>query len=379
MKIFRWLLVLSAAAAVAALDWYLEEALHVQYGEWRYSFSAFRAALAVVALVAALQIAFKLLGAVFFFPSRLSHWRRERASKQRREFLEAGVRAQALGDDKQALKSFSSLSAAGDAEGVYAWLAARAAEELGDLPKRDEWLRRAATDSSADIAAAAKARLACEDNRMSEAFNILSAAGAPSGSPLLARIYLDIAQRRGQWPQALAAAYRLRPSVRPPERTAAAADIIRAGLSQTGELAALKEFWKGVSAEDQKTPALLAEYLYALHRLGDGKAAADALERAVKTAPGAPEILAAAAAFGGQNICENIFAGGQNRADDKNPEYLSAMGALAARLELWGKARRYYQMANSLRPDPRAAKALAAVEEKMQADAPEKKDNFSRP
>ena len=381
MKIFRWFFAAALAAAVIALDWYLDKPLHLQYGAWRESFSALRMVMALFIFIIALQLLLKLCAAVLFFPSRVARWRRARDQKSKYDSMAEGVRALAVEDNKQALKSFSHL-AGGDSKGAYAWLAARAAESLGDSAKRDEWLRRAAADSSEDIAAAAKARLARAENRLSEAFNILSAAGAPYGSPLLANIYLDIARRRRQWPQALAAAYRMQAHANSPERTKIADEIARTGLAEIAELEPLKDFWKtNVSAEDRKKPALLAEYIFALHRLGDGKGASESLERASKTAAHAPEIISAIAALGGQEMRENAFARGQKNADDKNTEYLAAMGVLAERLGLWGKARRYYQMANALRPEPRHTKALAELEEKMQTESENKdgKDDFARP
>ncbi len=375
MKIFRWLFAAALAAAVAALDWYLDKPLHLQYGAWRESFSALRVLMALVICIVALQLFLKLCAVVLFFPSHLARWRRGRGEKSKYEAMAEGVRALATDDHKQAFKSFSRL-AADDAKGVYAWLAARAAGALGDSEKRGEWLRRAAANSAEDIAAAAKAQLAQEENRLGEAFDILSTAGAPYGSPLLANIYLDIARKRRRWPQALAAAYRLQTQAG--AQTKPADEIARAGLAEIGELEALKDFWKtNVAAEDRKKPALLAAYVYALHRLG-GKEAEETLERALKSAAGAPEIIAAAADLGGQAMREDAFARGEKNADNKNAEYLSAMGALAGRLGLWGRARRYYQMANALHPEPRHAKELSELEEQMRAEA-EDKSGFVRP
>lgn len=368
MKIFRWFLIAVLAGAIIALDWYLDKPLHLQYGAWRESFSALRVVMSLVIFVIALQLFIKLCAAVLFMPSRVSRWRRAREEKRMRDSLAEGVRALAVEDNKQAFKSFSHL-AQNDSSGAFSWLAARAAEKQGDRAKRDEWLRRASVDSSKDIAAAAKAKLAREENRLSEAFSILSAAGAPYGSPLLANIYLEIARQRKQWPQALAAAYRLMAHGNSPAQTKIAGEIARGGLAEIAELDALRDFWKtNISDEDRKKPALVAEYIYALERLGDGKGAREYLERAAKAAAAAPAIIAAVADLGGQELRENAFTRGQKNADEKNPDYLAAMGALAERLELWGKARRYYQMANALRPERRYVQALAELEEKMQTE-----------
>ena len=203
---------------------------------------------------------------------------------------------------------------------------------------RDEWLRLAAATAGADIAAAAKAEIADAGGRDGEAFHILGEAGAPRGSPLLAKMYLRLARRREQWPQALAAAYRLRDDGRARKWEEAASDIAAAALKNIGDSAALRSFWKNnIAAEDQKKPPLLAEYIGALHRLGDEDALAEALERAVKTAARSPVILSAVAAMGSEKICETAFAAAQKSGDDKNnPEYLRAAAMLAGAPETLG-------------------------------------------
>ena len=368
MKIFRWLFAAAIAAAVAALDLYLDKPLHLQYGDWRESFSALRMLMAFVICVAAMQLFLKLAAAVLFFPSRMARWRRARDQKAHNDALAEGVRALAMEDDKRALKLFSRL-AERDSKDVFPWLAARAADSLGDAETRDQWLRRAASDSAKDVAAAAKAMLAREENRLNDALGILGAAGAPYGAPLLAGVYLDVARELRRWPQALAAAYRLQAHANPRRRRTIADEIARAGLADMEEPAELRHFWKtNISADDRKKPTMQAEYIRALRRLGDDAGAAEALERAAKTSGGAPAVISAAADLGGQELRETVFARGEKNPENKNPEYLAAMGALAGSLGFSGKARRYYQAANALRPEPRFAKALAEVEEKMRAE-----------
>lgn len=384
MKLLRWiknaLLLAAVAALIVASHFYLDRPLVVEYGGWRISPTASVAAAAAMLAFVLLALALKLISPLLFLPSYLAKWKAKRAEKSRRETLAEGARAMALDDHRRAFKAFSRLARYSDSDGVYSWLAAAAADKSDDRAAREEWLRRAAEGDSADIAAAAKAELASAENRDDEAFKILADAGAPGGSPLLAKMYLRAARRREQWPQALSAAYRLRDGARARKWELAASEIAETALAKTEDAAALRSFWKNnVAAADQKNPTLLAAYIRALHRLGDGATLAETLERAIKTAGDSSAVLSAVAEMGAEKICESAFAAAQKRGEDKtDPEYLRAMAMLAERLKLWGRARRYYQMANSLRPDPRNVRALDALEAQMHSE-PENDSASARP
>ena len=381
MNIFRWiknaLLLAAIVAIVVASHVYLDERLIVEYGGWR---AAPKASVAVAAAIFAYllwSLLVRLLSPLFSLPSRLAKWRKTRAEQSRRETLEQGVSALARDDHKLTFRAFSQLAEKSDADGACAWLAAAAAEKSGDRAARDLWLRRASDSSAADIAAAAKAELAAADGRDEESFRILSDAGAPGGSPLLAKMYLRAARRREKWPQALAAAYRLQDGENISGEESAARNIAETALQKTDDIESLRGFWKNnVAAADQKHAPLLAGYIRALHRLGDDKTLAETLERAVKTAADSPSVLFAAAEIGAEKTCETAFAAAEKREDKSDPDYLRATAMLAERLKLWGRAKRYYQMANSLRPDPRNIRALDEVANKIRET--ESADNFAR-
>ena len=358
------LLGVAAMALVAISHLYADETIVVQYGEWRAEPAIFVAAAAAAAAAIVLLLFFKLIFWMLFFPARMAAWKRARDDKNRRETLEDSVRALALDDYRRAFNGFSRLSRKSDPDGVFAWLAARSAKKSGDHAGRAEWLRRAAAHGGSDIAAAARAALAAEDGRAGEAFDILTEAGARNGSPLLAKMYLHIARRREKWREAMAAAYRLLDGADGDRETIA--EIAAAALKTMQDGESLRDFWKNnVAAAEQKNPRLLVEYSYALHRAGDEKTRAETLERAVNIAPGSAAVVAAVAATGGDKLCETAFAAVQKHGGESDSDYLRAAATLAERLKLYGRARRYYQMANSLRPDPRNTAALDSLETRM--------------
>lgn len=386
MKSFLWikyaLWAVLISVFVVAANAYLDEPVMLRYGPWQAAPSGAVAAGTAVILAVALVIVLKILGWIFSLPQRLSAWRRGRAISARDATLLAGSRASALGQHKQVLKHFGKLAGSNESA-AFAWLAAEAAHKAGDEKNRVSYLNRAAAGEG-EIAAAAKAQLAIDGGRFHDALSVLKSAGAPAaGAPLLAGLYLHAAKSSGKWDAALAAAYRLRensPSAKSGRRLR---EVTLSALANTGDAGELKSMWKNsIRSEEQKHPQIAAEYAYALRRVGDAPAAIEILERALKSSPGTPELLSAVAALGGRKLCESAYAGAQKSENKDDSQLLAAMGELAERLELWGKARRYYQMADSLHSDPRFARALARLEEQMKSadeSGSESAENFPRP
>jgi uncharacterized protein HemY len=355
---------------IAVAQLYLQAPVHLRFGGWEASPPLSLALVVVVIALIVVAFFIKTLAFLLLLPSRMASWGRQRAVTQRQEALAGGVRALALDDSKLALKHFLRLSEDKHSDaGTHAWLAAVAAEKIGDVQKRKHLLRLTANSSPAELAAAAKACLACDEDRLSEAFNILAAAGAPGHSPVLAKMFLDTARRRSEWPAALGAAYQLRTVSPSAKWKKAVIDMVRQGLDTIDDAEKLEDFWKNhVHADERKNAELLSGYIYALHRLGNDKSVADALERAAKTNGEAPEILLVIAALGSRKLCETFFTAGEKGAEtSRSAEQVSAIAALAERLNLWGKARRYYQMAHSLRPESRYLQALTELEKKMKS------------
>ncbi|MGU9951332.1 MAG: heme biosynthesis protein HemY [Gammaproteobacteria bacterium WSBS_2016_MAG_OTU1] len=370
MNTFRWikniLFVAAVAALIAAANVYLDQPLYIRYGVWEIAPTAAVATATAVLIVIVLYLILRLLSFLLFLPTHIASWRQQRQQRGKNELLTDGIRSLVFGNHKNALKYFSKLSENKDeSANCYTWLAALSAEKIGDNKKRHELLQLASA-SGEDIAAAAKAQLACEENHINEAFNILAAAGAPQSSPLLAKMYLNIASQCGKWAQALDAAYYMREKSPVDKWKQSVLDIACKGLKKINDTEQLSIFWKNsIRSEEQKQPLLLAEYIYALSRLGNDKLATENMERVEKITDKPPEILSLIAAIGTEKMCESAFTSAQTKEQLTNAPFLSAMALLAERLQLWGKARRYYQMANALRPDPRHVKALVELEQKI--------------
>ncbi len=370
-----WLKLALAAVLLAGIvggaQLYLSDPVLLRYGEWQAEPSAAVVLAMAVAALALLVVAVQLVSLLLFFPSRVAGWRRRRAEERRLTAQTDVLRALILEDKRTALKGFARLAEEGGGGGdssVYAAHAARLAG--GDAGKRDDFLRRAsradAGGENGAVVALAQARLAYHSGRQTEAQTLLEqAAAGKNAPPAMLRSLFKICEARGDWRRALTALYRLReaaPSAELEETTKRAAFAALAGAETT---AAAGDVWRESLREgERKNTAFMAEYARAMHRLGDEKNAGEILAKALKSAQPSPEVFFAAAQLGGTALCESAFAAGQNRANmEEGRAYLPAMGEIAERLGYWGKARRYYQMANAVFAGS-CARALADIERK---------------
>ena len=370
MNIYRWIrntfIIVALVALIVLANLYLNEPIRLQYGEWQASPSLLVAIAIIIMAIVAMLVLFKILSVMLFFPSYLSKWRSERDIKHQQRLVVSGLHALVLGDNKQTYKSFSALSKYSD--GACAWLAATAAENLENPANRNLCLKRATESGNANIAAAAAAQIAVNEGNISEAARLLSDAGAPNSSPLLAAMYLSLTTQQQQWTKALATAYRLYEIAPVQKSQQTIDDTVTCALQKITDIHALKNLWNNdIHANERKKPPLLTAYLYALRRLGDDAAATAELEKSFKTINKTPDTLFLIADLGGEAMCEKVFTLAQKDPPADNAEYYSAMATLAERLNLTGKARRYYQMANSLNPRASYAHSLANLENKSPA------------
>ena len=342
------------AALVGGAQLYLNDPVLVQYGGWQAQPPAAVVIALSVALLALLALAFKIAAFVLFLPANVAKWRRRKAEERKLESQLDVLRALVLEDERAALKVFARL-ADDDDEGA-AICAVHAAKLSQNNPrKRDEFLRlAAAADASGENGAVvllAKARLAYHQGQHTEALTLLSQAGK-NAHPAMLRSLFAINKERQDANGALDALYRLRDAAPAPELDAKVQAVITRRLSEAKNVGDINNFWReSLRDGERKNTTLAADYARALHRLGDEKAAQEVLSKAVKAPDVKVDIFHAVAALGDTALCESAFAAGQKLADGEDGKpYLAAMAELAERLGYWGKARRYYQMANAAEP-----------------------------
>lgn len=357
--------IILVAVLIGVSQLYLTDPVLIRYGQWQAEPPAGVAVATVLAVVISLVVLFKIVAKIILLPLNFAHWRRQSAAKKHHQTLLTALRALILGDEKKALKIFSRLTEEkNDDPGVYGMLAAEAAKGVGDKGRHKRLLQRAAVSTDTAIAALANATLTRQEGRFTEAINTLNTADDVSNNSAIIKLRLEINRELRHWRQALADVYQLRDMF--PDRSweADIGRIIGEQIKAATNTEELSVFWKK-NVQDKDKAALTADYAFALYRLGDEKHASEVLAKTLKTGVSTPPFLAAIAAVGDKRSCEEALANNQKRgAETKDENILSALAALSERLELWGKARRYYQMANALRPNHRYVQALAELERK---------------
>lgn len=344
---FTLLIILAAAAAVLS-QLYLNEPVNFRYGSWSATPPLYLALACLLLAALLLFFAVRLLLWLLFLPAIISKWNKRRRREKQAQLHETIIRQLAYGERRKALKNLAEL-ATGDT--VAAWWAAQIADELGDARETRKYLQLAAAGQDPILSAAAKAKLCIQDNRLTEAENILKTAGAPRASVLLARLSYEAGLARGDYRTALAAAVYLRETL-PAAYGDYVADTIRRQLDHVKNADDARHFWQEeVTKTDKKEPTLLTAYLDCLWRLGDEKAAGEGLAQALKQYPQDNAVLHSIVKFGTPQQRETAFKANEQRAEKaggQDAALLRLMGELADALQLPGKARQYGQMLSAL-------------------------------
>lgn len=348
------LLVLAAAASFAYLVRLDAGYVLIELHGYTVETTAWVAALLVlIGLVAfyylgrALVLLADLLGRLFGRSRRHAGFL-ERWHARRRSHTVRGVLAFAEGRWRVAVKQLARGARHADAPLLNHLLAARASAELGDRELAQGFLQLAGEVPGAEKAVAlarAEAALARGENR--EALAILDGAALdPAAQPAGIALQLEALERLGEWARIgtlLPQAHRHK--VRPEAVLDGIEDrAYRALLSPGGmKPEALRTAWEAMPARARQRPALVAAYASALARSGASDEAATQLGAALKR-DWDPELirgygLVPAADPKRQLALAESLLGKHPR----EPELLLALGRIALRNQLWGKARDYLE------------------------------------
>jgi len=290
----------------------------------------------------------------------------ERWHARRRSHTVRGVLAFAEGRWRVAVKQLARGARHADAPLLNHLLAARASAELGDRELAEGFLQLAREVPGAQQAVAlaqAEAALARGENR--EALAILDGAGLdPAAQPAGIALQLEALERLGEWarigtllPEAR------RHKVRPEAMLEGVEDrTYRALLSLEGmKPEALRSAWEAMPSGARQRPALIAAYARALARAGANDEAAAQLGVALKRGWD-PELMRAYGLVPAADprrqlaLAESLLVRHANE-----PELLLALGRIALRNQLWGKARDYLESSLKLAARPDTCAELARL------------------
>lgn len=341
----------------------------LRYGDQQVELSI----LAVVLLLVAGYFLVRLL--LQLFQAR-STWQRSQDLRRReraRRSLSKGLLELAEGSWANAEHTLTRYAHHGDEPLVHYLAAARAAELQGAEDRRDEWLMRAldcAPDHRAPVLIM-QAELYLKHKRLPEALVALELLDASDeqnarGLMLLARAY----RQNGDWQKLQALEPRLR-AMR--GVTAAHADetVVQMHLDrlkaagQARDAAALRAAWKDISKPLTQRPEIVIAYARAAQTCGEADQAEATLRDCINRRWDDAAVLAYGELITSDPLKTLERAEGWLPARAEDATLLLTCAQLAARAELYGKARTYLESSIAIRPRLDAYQLLANLLEQL--------------
>jgi len=381
MKSLLWLvLVFAAAAALAVFGRTNEGYALLVYPPWRIEVSLLLGIIALLLTFALLYTVTRLIHNALDLPGQVRAYRQRRSRERAQGALAAALQAYLEGRFVRAEREAQRAWDGDSARGLAALIGARAAHQLRQAERRDQWFQRAESAGSESLKVArlvSRAELALEDRDFAAAREALCSLHE-SGPRHIATLRMLIRAERGagNWEEVLRLASVLAkrdaiaPGIAEEYRVQAILELL---ARDAADLHALEERWRKVSAHDQALPRVAAAAARHFSALGNAAQAREALERALD-ADWAPQLVSLygelPAAMGeAERAAEaraRIERGERWLVERSNDaQLLATLGRLCAKVELWGKARNFLDASLSFEASRSAHLELARLAERL--------------
>jgi len=391
MRALFWLVAVFAAAVALALAGRVGEGyVLVVYPPWRVEISLLLFLLAAVTAFGLLYLALRLIGHTFALPDYVRAFRERRRRERAQAALAAALQAHFEGRFARAEKEASLAWEAGVVPGLAALIAARAAHQLREFGRRDQWLERAeaAGESLHGARLLTQAELALDERDFVAARDALrSLHGAGPRNIAAARMLLRAERGAQNWEEVLRLATLLAkrdalpPAIAEEHRVQAHIELL---ARDSGERAALEARLRRIPAADLAHSRLAASAARHAAALGDAARARELIERGL----GAEWNAALVLLYGDIPKMEPQKAHQEARLrieraerwlrdHAKDAQLLATLGRLCASAELWGKARNYLEACLSFEETRGAHLELARLAER-EGRAAEAQKHFRR-
>jgi HemY protein len=304
---------------------------------------------------------------------RLAGLRAERRRRRAREDTQRGLLELAAGQWKAAEELLTRTASDADSPAANYLVAARAADLLDALERRDQWLGRAQEESpeartAALITLAEMQMRRGQDETALQTLDRLDASGDLNsrGLELMARL----CQQLGRTERLRALLPRLKESGALPQAQidelvalVRLEDVRAAG--ERADAAGLDRAWSDLPRAVRRLPQSVATFARAAMACGDHPGAERLLRELIEQSPDA-----AALRLYGDLVLEDPLAPleraeGWLRQRPEDPELLATCARLCLRAELFGKARSYLEASLARRPNAENALILADLLEQM--------------
>jgi HemY protein len=277
-----------------------------------------------------------------------------------------GMLALQEGRWKQALRLLSRGARGAQSPYLNHILSARAAMALDDTELADGFLQLAADTPGAAPAVAiarAEAQLAAGNHRaalhMLESYSI-----DPATYPTAMRVTLQALEPLREWARIASLMPQARRMQVMPvaELDAREENALRGLLPLAGEQSkALRATWGAASEEVRNKPSMIAEYARQLSRAGAGEDALALLGATMKKQWDGALIHAYGLVDGGDPQRQLRTAESHLDSHGNDPQLLLALGRIALRNRLWGKARDYFERSLARNPSAECCAELARL------------------
>lgn len=314
------------------------------------------------------------IAATLALPARVRQFRERRRRAKAAAIFQDAVRLLFEGRFGHALKKAAEAHADGEAPGLAALIAARAAQRMREADKQEAWLDRACADDARTEAARLmlEAEMCIDGRRFEEAVAVLARLQQLAGRHIAAlRLELRAQQGCGNWDEVL----RL---VRLLEKRGAMTDEAARGLKlkahqenivrRTGDVAPLRAYLDKIPGAEfgPRLTQTAAKALIALDAHDDARRLIERqLERewdsALAGLYGYGDDDGAGGEAGGDAAARIARAEGWLQQHPRDAALLVTLGRLCMRLQLWGKAQSYLEASLSLAATREAHLELARL------------------
>jgi HemY protein len=380
MKSLFWLLAVFAAAVALVLLGRFDTgyALFI-YPPYRVEVSMLFFAMAALLAFALAYYGLRLLGQVFALPGSVRAYRARRRRERAHAALAAALQAYYEGRYARAEKQAALAFEGGPAPGVAALLAARAAHQMRDFARRDQWLDRAdrAGDSLQAARLVSRAELALEERDFGAARDALRKLQDSGPRHIAAtRLLLRAERGAGAWDEVLRLAGQLlkrdaiAPAVAEEYKLQATIELLQRSADDAG---AFERRWRAVPARDQLHPRVAAAAARHATALGEAALAREILENGL-AAEWSSRLVALYGELPGRLSASERADEARLRIEraerwllehERDPDLLAVLGRLCAQAELWGKARSFLEASLSFEETRAARLELARLEERL--------------
>lgn len=344
----------------------------IGYGEWTLETTASLLVFTLLLGLAGLYLVLRFFAGLKRAPQRLRQWEARRKALRARNNLNRGLIELAEGDWATAEKRLLKHAADSETPLLNHLAAARAAQQQGAHERRDHYLRLAHQGMpDADIAVGlTQAELQIAHRQMEQALATLTHLRtlSPRHAYVL-KMLMHLYERLQDWEHLRDLLPELRKRGVLEEAAADQLEVrlhceLLAQAARGRDAEILRDAWNRVPRRLLQNADLVLAYATQLHGLGDDVAAEDLLRNALKKSWD-DRLVDLYGRLQGDATQQLNSGEDWLRSHDRNPILLLALGRLAMRSSLWGKARGYLEAGIGIAPTVESYQLLGALAEQL--------------